>query len=302
MKYIRLSSLLLLIISFQVRLAAQINEIPDMLFSESANWIVKHQAPLNAGKTFKNNLRLIFKPLRPVRWTGVDYYPDIELLCQSRNFTSLQYGKYLNELFRNFLVKHKWKIIQLASDHYGNTEYRILLKAQKDSISFFYIYTARQSGDDWDGHIYIFPGKTGFRESGFEYRTFFSQVTGWISNPTGTKKIDSNGCFMIKISEHPENYRLTEDFSVKFRLLFYCQFGHSSTPGGFGCYGGMPELFTDFLKEQGYRVIQLKDLSVTGWQRTIYSVRKNHAEFSFLFESESAASSGYAKIRILIEN
>jgi len=235
---------------------------------------------------------------RSFQWQGQQMTPLILLESQSKNLFIATYRADLNELFRKYLTGNGWKVESLSSDHYGEREYRVSLRAKKDSSVFDWIFTARDNlKNDWDMKLYILEkGSSVTLPEECSYADFFSKVLKFYSGTV--KNVSSGNCFRVSTYDPPVHFEAGSG-KYKLSITFYCQYGASSTVNGYHCCGELLDEFTSFLKEAGYLVKTKEDLSMPGWRKIIYKAGKAGHAFLFVYESESAASSGYAKIHLL---
>jgi hypothetical protein len=127
------------------------------------------------------------------------------------------------------------------------------------------------------------------------YTEFFRQIIAFING--SVKSVPPDDCFIVQNYEGTGN--APEYGNYKKRITFYCQYGHSGTQNGEVCYGELFSKFREFLIKNGYSLVVKEDHSMTGWINQLYSAAKNGRGFLFVYESESAASMGYAKISIV---
>jgi hypothetical protein len=127
------------------------------------------------------------------------------------------------------------------------------------------------------------------------YAEFFRQIIAFING--SIKNVPTNSCFIVH--NYDESGNAPDYGKYTKRIAFYCQYGYSGTPNGETCYGELFMKFRDFLGKSGYSLILKEDHSMTGWINKLYSAGKNGRQFLFVYESESAASMGYAKITIV---
>jgi hypothetical protein len=128
------------------------------------------------------------------------------------------------------------------------------------------------------------------------YTDFFSQVMKF---HTGlVKSVQAGDCFRVRTHDEPE-YFVTDKARYRLSITFYCQYGYSGTENGVECYGELLAVFISWLKGKGYVVKKLEDLSMTGWDKVLYRATSGKGSVLFVYESESAGSMGYAKIRLL---
>lgn len=130
------------------------------------------------------------------------------------------------------------------------------------------------------------------------YADFFSQVMKYHAGLV--KTVQAGDCFRVRIHDEQEYFETT---SSKYRMsiTFYCQYGYSGTENGLNCYGELLDKFISWLKMKGYAVKEREDNSMTGWIKKMYRATSGKGNVLFVYESESAASMGYAKIRLLKE-
>jgi len=128
------------------------------------------------------------------------------------------------------------------------------------------------------------------------YADFFNQVLKYHNGLV--KSVQTGECFRVRTHDEPEYFE-TDSARYRMSITFYCQDGYSGTENGAECYGELLTVFISWLKEKGYVVQKLEDLSMTGWKKVLYEATSGKRRLIFLYEAESAGSMGYAKIRLL---
>lgn len=274
--------------------AGNLDEV-NLIFKGAIDFAVYQKTVRSA---YNPDIKMIIEN-REISWQGKYLQTVITMKTMSRDLIKKIYKKDLDALFEYFLKNQNWKVEYINSDHWGESKYRVLYKVSNENKTFSYVFEASDlRNGDWDETIYLLSqAESPSERIECDYDAFYGQVLKFIENPR--QKPDSIGnCFIVGIYDTLTLYNL-EEKTFQLILSFYCQYGRSSTNNGYSCYELLFMKFKEFLEKSGYSVELKENHTITGWVKILYNAKKDKKSFLFVYESESAGSSGYAKISII---
>lgn len=236
-----------------------------------------------------------------IRWQGDKIYQSEFSLYRSRRPSG---DPGLNKAFIEYFKQRGWSVSQGISDHYGQTEYRILVTLSKGKSSLSYIFTASNEGgssfDNWSERLYVLSDKDVVRHpvcADVSFDPFFRHVLLWVRDHKHKISMQ-RPYFHLDVYSQPVDRDVPQG-TVRLKMSFRCEFGPHSTVCGMRCYESLFDAFTAYLKKNRYKVVKVQDYSTPGWTAVVYKAVGPRHTFMFLFSSECAIRMGYASIGII---
>ncbi|MCX6223947.1 MAG: hypothetical protein NTV01_04240 [Bacteroidia bacterium] len=202
----------------------------------------------------------------------------------------------LNGILSSYLKSNGWTVEPVGSDHYRESDYRVMAQATKDGQKVFYLFTAHDLKDgDWKENLY-FLNQIPTENSQCNYDLFFSQIIEYLKDSVKIPKEVPN-CISARISDTVSNYEFNKKL-YQAKVFLFCNFSSSSKGDDYSCFQDLRYNFYTHLEKNGYSMELLSDESMPGWDNRTYQAQNGILKFYFKSESESTSSMGYVSIII----